>query len=59
MAFTTEAPFTMTGKLVFPNMIVDAEGSGILHVTIDPFTQGGSLARTNSPPFPNRPRSFS
>ena len=43
--FTTEAPFTMTGKLVFPNMVVDVEGSGILHVTVDPFTQGGSLAR--------------
>ena len=43
--FMTEAPFTMTGKLVFPNMVVDLEGSGILHVTIDPFTQGGSLAR--------------
>ena len=62
--FSGEAPFTMTGKLVLgpmgpPNMIVDIEGSGIVHVTVDPSVEDGRSARTNSPPFPNRPRSFS
>jgi PEP-CTERM motif len=48
--FSGEAPFTMTGTLVLgqlgnPNMIVDIAGSGIVHVTVDPFVENGSLAR--------------
>jgi hypothetical protein len=48
--FSGEAPFTMTGKLVLgqlgnPNIVVDIAGSGIVHVTVDPFVENGSLAR--------------
>ena len=37
--FTAEAPFTMTGQLVIENLVVDIQGSGILHaLTNDSFT---------------------
>ncbi len=50
VVFADEAPFTMTGKLVLgqmglSNMVVDIAGSGIVHVTVDPFTQGGAHVR--------------
>jgi len=41
--FVSEAPFTMMGQLVLPDLIVDIEGSGIVTGTADFFGAEGEL----------------